>query len=159
MCIGVPQFHNLNEVAENAARICKATHADPLCVASSVMIAVLIALMLQGRHDLMEDCQLEAMISTAVDVADGYLTDEAHRQELLRHTDCSDFNIEDYQENPQPRRKKTEEDVPDDKEERKQETEEKPGTVIYSPDDPEETRGTEENKDGYQTSTAKGLHW
>ena len=49
MCIGVPQFHNLNEVAENAARICKATHADPLCVASSVMIAVLIALMLQVR--------------------------------------------------------------------------------------------------------------
>ena len=45
--VGVPQFHKLNEVAENAARICKATHADPRCVASSVMVAVVIALMLQ----------------------------------------------------------------------------------------------------------------
>ena len=50
MCVmhaGVPQFHNLTEVAENAARICRATHADPRCVASSVMLTVLIALILQ----------------------------------------------------------------------------------------------------------------
>ena len=50
MCVmhsGVPQFHNLTEVAENAARICRATHAAPQCVASSVMLTVLIALILQ----------------------------------------------------------------------------------------------------------------
>ncbi|KAK2182546.1 hypothetical protein NP493_349g02002 [Ridgeia piscesae] len=93
MILGVPQFHKLNEVAENAARICKATHADPRCVASSVMVAVVIALMLQGRHDLTDGSQLEAMISAARDVAISYLTDKAHQKELQRHTTCSDFNI------------------------------------------------------------------
>ena len=27
--LGVPQFHNLKEVANNATRICRATHFDP----------------------------------------------------------------------------------------------------------------------------------
>ena len=44
---GVPNFHNLSEVKNNAARICKATHVDPRCVAASVMVASVVALMLQ----------------------------------------------------------------------------------------------------------------
>ena len=27
--LGIAHFHNLNEVATNAVRICKATHCDP----------------------------------------------------------------------------------------------------------------------------------
>ena len=49
--------------------------------------------LIQGRHDLTEGSQLEAMICTARDVAISYLTDKAHQKELLRHTTCSDFNM------------------------------------------------------------------
>lgn len=53
--IGLPHFYNLQEVTENAVRICKASHADPLCIASAVSMAVIVAFMLQVRwRDIQE---------------------------------------------------------------------------------------------------------
>ena len=47
---GIPHFYNLQEVSINASRICRATHYDPRCVAASVMVACIVALMLQVSH-------------------------------------------------------------------------------------------------------------
>jgi ADP-ribosylglycohydrolase len=47
VCLGIPLFHDLSEVAENTARICKATHADPRCLSLSVWVASMVALLLQ----------------------------------------------------------------------------------------------------------------
>ena len=47
---GIPHFYNLTEVENNAVRICRASHGDPRCVASSVTLAVLVALILQVRQ-------------------------------------------------------------------------------------------------------------
>lgn len=45
---GVPNFHDLDFVCENARLACTVTHYDPLCVASCVAIDLLVAQLLQG---------------------------------------------------------------------------------------------------------------
>ena len=44
---GIPHFYDLEEVTSNAARICRATHSDPRCIATSITSAILVALLLQ----------------------------------------------------------------------------------------------------------------
>lgn len=45
--LGISDFWDLDLVAENAEKICLATHADPRCVASCVAVSIAIALLLQ----------------------------------------------------------------------------------------------------------------
>ena len=45
--LGVPYFHDLNEVVANAERICKASHSEPLCVSAAVTLTVMVSLLLQ----------------------------------------------------------------------------------------------------------------
>ena len=44
---GIGNFHDLEEVENNAIRICKTTHSDKTAVAASVLLATLVASMLQ----------------------------------------------------------------------------------------------------------------
>ncbi|CAG0899586.1 unnamed protein product [Darwinula stevensoni] len=46
---GIGNFHDLEEVENNAIRICKTTHSDKAAVAASVLLATLVASMLQGK--------------------------------------------------------------------------------------------------------------
>lgn len=50
--LGVPHFHNLREVVSNSIRICKATHASQQNIAANVTVSCLVALLLQGKHNL-----------------------------------------------------------------------------------------------------------
>lgn len=50
--LGIPNFHDLDEVEENTVRICKATHADPRCIASCVFVSLLVAALMQGSPDM-----------------------------------------------------------------------------------------------------------
>ncbi|KAJ8302188.1 hypothetical protein KUTeg_021175 [Tegillarca granosa] len=49
--LGVPSFHDITEVTENVIRICSSTHADGKCLASSVLISVVVALLLQVKNE------------------------------------------------------------------------------------------------------------
>lgn len=51
LVVGIPFFHNLEEVAGNSSRICKTTHNAPVCVAASVLLSTVVALLLQVQQD------------------------------------------------------------------------------------------------------------
>ncbi|XP_022095994.1 uncharacterized protein LOC110982117 [Acanthaster planci] len=91
--LGIPQFHNLKEVVNNTTRICKATHFDPRCQASCVVVSVLIALLLQNDHSCCtspDQSFLPFIVSVATDMGRKQLTEASHLQ------DFDDFsNLED----------------------------------------------------------------
>ncbi|KAK7102451.1 uncharacterized protein [Littorina saxatilis] len=80
--LGIPSFHDLAEVEENSVRICRATHADPRCLASCVFVSLLVASMLQGKlsssNTLSSD--VASVIETAKERAESYLSDPKHKE-------------------------------------------------------------------------------
>ncbi|XP_046575279.1 uncharacterized protein LOC124283294 [Haliotis rubra] len=84
--LGVPFFHNLGEVTENAVRICRATHSDSRCVASCVVISVVIAMLLQGRQLEPKD-----ILAQASKCGLQYLSDDELRDEMMTQINISDI--------------------------------------------------------------------
>lgn len=60
--LGIPHFHDIQEVVSDSIRICMATHAAGPCWAAGALISALIALMLQGNHDLNNANSLESLL-------------------------------------------------------------------------------------------------
>ncbi|KAK6995049.1 hypothetical protein BgiMline_011698 [Biomphalaria glabrata] len=83
--LGVPYFHELIEVESNAVRICRTTHADNKCVASCVLISLLVALQLQGKLiDLENKLSLnEDHLDLAFKMAATHLSDAAEIQDFM----------------------------------------------------------------------------
>ncbi|XP_071961495.1 uncharacterized protein [Antedon mediterranea] len=90
--LGIPHFHDLKEVSSNAIRICKATHFDPRCRASCVIVSALIASILQNSHPLSNKKHLDAMISGAVDLGKEQLKSSNHKKQLANY--CSKQSVE-----------------------------------------------------------------
>ncbi|KAH9505046.1 hypothetical protein Btru_061501 [Bulinus truncatus] len=88
--LGVPYFHELSEVESNAVRICKTTHADEKCVASCVLISLLVALQLQGNL-IDTDNKLSLQdehLNLAFEKASSHLTNEEDKKEFMVLKSC-----------------------------------------------------------------------
>ncbi|GFO28831.1 plant intracellular ras-group-related lrr protein 1 [Plakobranchus ocellatus] len=93
--LGVPNFHQLEEVEGNAVRICKTTHHSDKAVTSCVFVSLLISLILQGKMDSAEtdhgqqeeekdeERKVEKLVSIAMERASAHLKDDAAREEFL----------------------------------------------------------------------------
>ena len=46
---GIPYFDDADRVQETTVQFCKATHADPRCVASAVLIAECVRGLIEGK--------------------------------------------------------------------------------------------------------------
>ncbi|XP_068718826.1 uncharacterized protein [Montipora capricornis] len=86
--LGIAHFHNLNEVAMNAMRICKATHYEPRCIASCVSVCIIIALMLQGQHDLNIESSLEKLLDKAKEQGEMHLQEPLHQKDFHHYFNC-----------------------------------------------------------------------
>lgn len=82
--LGIPNFHRCEEVEANTVRICRATHSRPVCVASCVMVAILISQLLQG-HDADSTKAVQEMVGKAADIARKYITDPQELEEFNRY--------------------------------------------------------------------------
>lgn len=86
VALGVPSFHDLGEVEENTVRICRATHADPRCLASCVFVSLLVAILLQGREPIeTEAAAWRGAAERARDKALAYLADPRHKDDFLSY--------------------------------------------------------------------------
>ncbi|KAH3732774.1 ADPribosylglycohydrolase superfamily protein [Pelomyxa schiedti] len=84
--LGVHQFRSLPNVMANTATIARATHWDPRCVASSVIVCLCIAMILQGRS-VATKAEATALVTEAINRTVEFLGDDLipqHREELMR---------------------------------------------------------------------------
>ncbi|KAJ3438514.1 hypothetical protein M0812_17703 [Anaeramoeba flamelloides] len=76
--LGIPNFDDLDQVVDNTLTICKITHYDPRCRASSIALTTAIALILQGESDL------EQILETATKIgAKQFLIEENLEKEKI----------------------------------------------------------------------------
>ncbi|KAL3852157.1 hypothetical protein ACJMK2_015835 [Sinanodonta woodiana] len=90
--LGVPYFHSQHEVEENTVRICKTTHADPICIASCVAMTSLVSMMLQGKYDLNSNKSVEDMISKAVGLGKSHIGDDQDIKAFSSHCAITEFS-------------------------------------------------------------------
>ncbi|XP_005097382.1 uncharacterized protein LOC101861361 [Aplysia californica] len=94
--LGVPNFHELHEVEGNAVRICRATHADRKCVASCVLVSLLIATLLQGQLVMETDDQKrtvnEELLDKLFQQSASHITDSSDKEEFLSLRNCKSFS-------------------------------------------------------------------
>lgn len=64
--VGIWQYDNFEQVAENAKQVCQITHYDPRCVASCVAVSIAISAMLQGYSSM------ETIIEKSISFAKKY---------------------------------------------------------------------------------------
>ncbi|CAH3115337.1 unnamed protein product [Porites lobata] len=86
--LGVAHFYDLNEVATNAVRICKATHTDPRCIASCVAVCIIIALILQGENDMESNSSVEELLEKAREQGKIYLEEPFHQKDFHHYFNC-----------------------------------------------------------------------
>ncbi|RUS91502.1 hypothetical protein EGW08_000723 [Elysia chlorotica] len=98
--LGLHQWHDLEAVVKNAVDICKCTHYDPRCQASSVAVSVAVALMLQ--HTSREKASgsksarpvdVKGIIKQAYELASQVLTTQEEKDELWWHMDCTKLKL------------------------------------------------------------------
>ncbi|XP_050413834.1 uncharacterized protein LOC126828227 [Patella vulgata] len=85
--LGVPSFHDIIEVKNNAVRICRGTHVKSVCVASSVMISTMVALMLQGKY---ED-DIDGLIHESISHGAEFISNQEERNEFLALVKAEDL--------------------------------------------------------------------
>ncbi|XP_003730245.1 uncharacterized protein LOC100888319 [Strongylocentrotus purpuratus] len=92
--LGVPHFYRLEEVEENALRICTSTHQDPRCQASCAFLSSLVALILQKdcNSSSSEDLSLEKIITVATEIGRKHLIHDEHQQMFKKY--CSVSSID-----------------------------------------------------------------
>ncbi|KAL8559164.1 hypothetical protein ACOMHN_048411 [Nucella lapillus] len=88
--LGIPSFHDLDEVQENSVRICRATHADPRCVASCVFVSLLVASLLQGSPQ--EDADWSSVMERAEQRALTFVSEPLHREQFIKHLHIHSFS-------------------------------------------------------------------
>ena len=49
---GIPFYYDLEKTIELTIKLCKITHADPRCIASTIAVSISIAMILQGYNDI-----------------------------------------------------------------------------------------------------------
>ena len=64
--LGVWEYYDLDKVAQNAKDICQITHYDPRCVASCIVVCIIIAEYLNGKTDQ------ATMLDTAISYASSF---------------------------------------------------------------------------------------
>ncbi|XP_061193948.1 ADP-ribosyl-[dinitrogen reductase] glycohydrolase-like isoform X1 [Saccostrea echinata] len=92
--LGVHKFHDLEQVARNAADVARITHYDPRCQASAVAVSVAIAIMLQKKEkhlDRRGHYDVGSIIKDSYNMAVRYIDDKEQKQELLTFMKCSDI--------------------------------------------------------------------
>ncbi|XP_078596342.1 uncharacterized protein LOC144873163 [Branchiostoma floridae x Branchiostoma japonicum] len=89
--LGVPQFHDLKEVSANAIRICRATHHDPRCLATAVVLTATIALMLQGSYDITKDESMEELLQVSMATGRQHLSRPAHLKAFEHYCGLRDY--------------------------------------------------------------------
>ncbi|KFM77246.1 p53-induced protein with a death, partial [Stegodyphus mimosarum] len=92
LVLGIPRFHDLNEVTSNSVRICLATHQDERCVSACVSLSVAIALLLQGKFSVDDPSQTEELLKFSTQCGLNYIKDEGIQKEFIHYCTCSDFN-------------------------------------------------------------------
>ncbi|XP_033105615.1 uncharacterized protein LOC117107891 [Anneissia japonica] len=83
--LGIPHFHDIKEVSSNAVRICRATHYDPRCRASCVVVSAIIASILQNSHPLSNTKHLNALLSSAIELGKEQLQSPKHKDQLDKY--------------------------------------------------------------------------
>lgn len=81
---GVPFFWDVSTVHDNTKKMCEATHADPRCTASCLVVATSVAFLLQASS-LGENGDVTTILKEALGYASQLLSDEEQREELKRH--------------------------------------------------------------------------
>ncbi|GFR87273.1 adenylosuccinate lyase [Elysia marginata] len=94
--LGLHQWYDLEAVVKNALAICKCTHYDPRCQASSVAVSVAVALMLQhtskekaSGNKSPRPVDVTAVIKQAYDLACQALTTKEEKEELWWYMNCT----------------------------------------------------------------------
>eukprot|EP00761_Pharyngomonas_kirbyi_P000999 gb/GECH01001000.1/.p1 GENE.gb/GECH01001000.1/~~gb/GECH01001000.1/.p1 ORF type:complete len:351 (+),score=83.98 gb/GECH01001000.1/:1-1053(+) len=91
--LGIPGFDDIDFVKSNTVKICKTTHADTRCIASCIVITVLIALILKGKNT--DDQELvEEHIQESMKHAREYL-DPEHTEVFEQY--CRDQTIDEME--------------------------------------------------------------
>uniref|UniRef100_A0A7S1IIF9 ADP-ribosylglycohydrolase n=1 Tax=Eutreptiella gymnastica TaxID=73025 RepID=A0A7S1IIF9_9EUGL len=96
--VGIPSFWNLNIVEDNAAALCRTTHADPRCVASCIAVADCVALMLQEMLTAGSKLNLSFGTSEPEEsspIAQGILIGEA-LERAIQYSECSDSQAREF---------------------------------------------------------------
>lgn len=84
---GIPYFWDRKRVRQNASLLCRATHADPRCIASCDVVSTVVSEMLcavAAQSTVGEDA-LEEMIRAAVGEAKSLLSDQDHLDDFEQH--------------------------------------------------------------------------
>ncbi|XP_072027621.1 uncharacterized protein [Amphiura filiformis] len=89
--LGIPQFYDSKEVINNTLRICKASHYDPRCRATCIVISILISLMLQNQQTIHDTASLECLISQALTCGRQQLSQPAHLEQFDSYCSVPDF--------------------------------------------------------------------
>lgn len=93
--LGLHQWQDLETVVRNTLEICKVTHHDPRCQASSIAVSVAIALMLQHTNketangNKNKPVDVTAVIKQAYDSASQVLTTEEEKKDLWWYMNCT----------------------------------------------------------------------
>jgi ADP-ribosylglycohydrolase len=94
--MGVWEFHDIDRVIANSTLIASVTHTHPKCIASSVLVSVIIAWILQGEACMsIEEC--EVLLARAEKLVLPKLP-EADRKEFsacLHHSALSELKLDD----------------------------------------------------------------
>lgn len=87
--LGIWQYDNFEQVAENAKQVCQITHYDPRCVASCVAVSIAISAMLQGYSSI------ETIIEKSISFAKKYEPSvESILQDLPQ--DIGDLKLDEF---------------------------------------------------------------
>eukprot|EP01114_Cavostelium_apophysatum_P002416 TRINITY_DN1215_c0_g1_i1.p1 TRINITY_DN1215_c0_g1~~TRINITY_DN1215_c0_g1_i1.p1 ORF type:complete len:539 (+),score=149.94 TRINITY_DN1215_c0_g1_i1:59-1618(+) len=85
---GVAHYADTTKVIEDTIRMCRVTHHDSRCVASTVLVDVCLALMLQGRP-CKTSTELRAILDEALSIAHKYI-DPEHKEAFDKHVVTDD---------------------------------------------------------------------
>ncbi|KAL3868576.1 hypothetical protein ACJMK2_041377 [Sinanodonta woodiana] len=96
--LGIHEWKNTEQVEQNVSNICRTTHCDPVCVATSILIAVAISLMLQKNSKIYKDDELnvDALAAHIYSCAKKYLPSKQCEQlnQYLRCTELSKLHLQ-----------------------------------------------------------------
>lgn len=92
--IGTFNYMDLDIVFKNAVIFAKTTHASPKCVASSIFISGIIALLLQNTSHVLSNSEKNTMIKTILKTMKPYLDNYIEEFDAVIEKHCDEFDIE-----------------------------------------------------------------
>ena len=82
--LGCLDFHDVNKVIANTIEFCHVTHADTRCVASCVAVTSAIAHILQGKHTVNQQVDIQALLDDSFKISVAHL-EEKHLAEFTKY--------------------------------------------------------------------------